>query len=158
MMKVFWELMTIRHFIAGLLCFSIYYLLEPFVILWLGPEYVLDHTILVLMLVYIYIANSRGVVDMYNHSHGLYADTWAAWVELILNLGITVGMGYYYGIIGILLGKIVSVLLIVVLWKPYYLESATGYLLERGGQVFCHIYHFFRVCFLCKTLYTFASG
>lgn len=121
MMKVFWELMTIRHFIAGLLCFSIYYLLEPFVILWLGPEYVLDHTILVLMLVYIYIANSRGVVDMYNHSHGLYADTWAAWVELILNLGITVGMGYYYGIIGILLGKIVSVLLIVVLWKPYYL-------------------------------------
>ena len=121
MMKVFWELMTIRHFIAGLLCFSIYNLLEPFVILWLGQEYVLDHTILVLMLVYVYIANSRGVVDMYNHSHGLYADTWAAWVELVLNLSITVGMGYYYGIIGILLGKIVSILLIVVLWKPYYL-------------------------------------
>ena len=124
MMKVFWELMVIRHFIAGLLCFSIYYLIEPFIVLWLGEEYILDHTILILLLVYLYMVNSRGVVDMYNHSHGLYADTWSAWVELALNVGITVGMGYYYGIIGILLGKIVSVLVIVVFWKPYYLFTS----------------------------------
>ena len=67
------------------------------------------------------MVNSRGVVDMFNHSHGLYADTWSAWVELILNVGITLVAGYHYGIIGILLGKIVSVFIIVVFWKPYYL-------------------------------------
>ena len=67
---------------------------------------------------------SRGVVDMFNHAHGLYADTWSAWAELILNVGITLIAGYFYGIIGILLGKIVSVFLIVVFWKPYYLFAS----------------------------------
>ena len=67
---------------------------------------------------------SRGVVEMFNHAHGLYADTWSAWAELILNVGITLIAGYFYGIIGILLGKIVSVFLIVVFWKPYYLFAS----------------------------------
>ena len=124
MMKVFWELMTIRHFIAGLLFTSIYFLMEPFISLWLGPQYVMDRTILILLLVYLYIMQSRGVVDMFNHAHGLYADTWSAWAELILNVGITLVAGYLYGIVGILLGKIVSVFLIVIFWKPYYLFTS----------------------------------
>lgn len=121
--KVFWELMTIHHFIAGLICCCIYFLIEPFISLWLGEKYIMNHTILVMLLIYQYIAQSRGVVDMYNHAHGLYADTWSAWVELILNISITVSVALKYGIIGILLGKIISVFVIVILWKPYYLFS-----------------------------------
>ena len=30
-------------------------------------------------------------------------------------------VGYFYGLVGILLGKIVSMILMVVIWKPYYL-------------------------------------
>jgi len=121
--KVFWELMTIRHFIAGLMCCGIYFLLEPFIALWLGEKYIMDHNILILLLIYQYIAQSRGVVDLYNHAHGLYADTWSAWGELILNISITIPVAFHYGIIGILLGKIISVFVIVVLWKPCYLFS-----------------------------------
>ena len=96
MMKVFWELMAIRHFIAGFLVTSLYFLLEPFISLWLGPQYIMDRTILLLLLIYIYMMQSRGVVDMFNHAHGLYADTWSAWAELILNVGITLIAGYFY--------------------------------------------------------------
>ena len=71
----------------------------------------------------LYIMQSRGVVDMFNHAYGLYADTWSAWVELLLNVGITIGIGIKYGIVGLLLGKIVSTFVIVVLWKPFYLFS-----------------------------------
>lgn len=124
MLKVFWELMTIRHFVAGILCFSIYFLIEPFTSLWLGNKYILDHRILILLSIYIYISNSRGVVDAFNHAHGLYADVWSAWVELLLNLSITIVAGIHYGIIGILLGKLISVGFIVILWKPYYLFSS----------------------------------
>ena len=88
MMKVFWELMAIRHFIAGFLVTSLYFLLEPFISLWLGPQYIMDRTILILLLIYIYMMQSRGVVDMFNHAHGLYADTWSAWAELILMLAL----------------------------------------------------------------------
>lgn len=124
MLAVFWELMTIRHFIAGILCFSIYCFIEPFICLWLGSEYIMDHWILVLLTIYTYIYTSRGVVDAFNHAHGLYGDVWSAWLELFLNVSITIVAGIKYGIIGILLGKLVSAGLIVVLWKPYYLFSS----------------------------------
>ncbi len=120
-MKVFWEMQAIRHFIAGLMCFAIVHLIEPFICLWLGSEYILDRWILILLVIYTYISNSRGVVDMYNHAYGLYADTWSAWVELIVNITTTIIAGSLWGIAGILLGKIVSVFFIVIFWKPYYL-------------------------------------
>ena len=120
-MKVFWELMFVRHFIAGFMVFALYTMLEPFISLWLGEKYIMNHTILVLLMIYLYISNSRGAVDMYNHAHGLYADTWSAWVELVINISITIILGLKYGIIGILLGKIISVTPIVIFWKPYYL-------------------------------------
>ena len=76
------------------------------------------------LIIYIYITNSRNSVDSFNYAHGLYADVWSAWAELIINISITIVCGLKWGIIGILLGKIVSLLAIVVLWKPYYLFSA----------------------------------
>ena len=120
-MKVFWEMITIRHFVAGILCFSTYHFVEPFISVWLGPQYILERKIVALLSIFIYISSSRGVVDMYNHAHGLYADTWSAWAELAINLSITLLTGFYWGIIGILLGKIVSTCVIIVIWKPYYL-------------------------------------
>lgn len=120
-MKVFWEIQAVQHTVAGLICFAMYELLEPFITLWLGEQYVMDHAILVLLLIYTYMSNSRSGVDMFNHAYGLYADVWAAWAELIINLSITIVFGHLYGIIGILMGKIVSVFIIVVFWKPYYL-------------------------------------
>ena len=122
-MKVFWELMVIRYFIAGFMVFSLYFLIEPFISLWIGSQYLFGNTILILLMVNLYIMQSRGVVDMFNHAYGLYADTWSAWVELLLNVAITVVIGIKYGIIGLLLGKIVSTFVIVVLWKPIYLFS-----------------------------------
>ena len=120
-MKVFWEMLTIRHFVAGFLCFSTYHFVEPLISVWLGEQYILDRTITALLAIYIYISSSRGVVDMYNHAHGLYADTWSAWTELAINIIVTVIAGYSWGIIGILLGKIISTGIIILLWKPYYL-------------------------------------
>ncbi len=124
MLSIFWEYTTIQHTIATILCFSLYNFLEPFVAHWLGTEYIMDHQILVLLVIFIYITNSRGSVDAFNYAHGLYADVWSAWAELIINVTITIVCGLQWGISGILLGKIVSLFAIVVLWKPYYLFTS----------------------------------
>jgi O-antigen/teichoic acid export membrane protein len=124
MLKVFWEFTTIQHTIAAILCFSLYNFLEPFIAHWLGTEYIMDNRILILLIIFIYITNSRNAVDSFNYAHGLYADVWSAWAELMINVSITIICGLKWGIIGILLGKIVSLLAIVVLWKPYYLFTS----------------------------------
>lgn len=53
--EVFWEMTTIRHFVAGFLCFTIYHFIEPFISLWLGPEYVMTKDILILLIINLYI-------------------------------------------------------------------------------------------------------
>lgn len=124
MLKVFWEYTTIQHTIAATLAFSLYAFLEPFVSHWLGSEYIMDNCILILLVIYIYITNSRNSIDAFNYAHGLYADVWSAWAELIINVGVTIICGIKWGIIGILLGKLASLIPIVVIWKPYYLFSS----------------------------------
>lgn len=124
MLKVFWEYTTIQHTIAAILTFSLYAFLEPFISHWLGSEYIMDNRILILLVLYIYITNSRNSVDSFNYAHGLYADVWSAWAELIINVSVTIICGLKWGVIGILLGKIASLIPIVVLWKPYYLFTS----------------------------------
>ena len=60
---------------------------------------------------------------MFISAHGLFSDVWASWIELGLNLGITICLAPFYGIAGILMGKIISVFFIAMIWKPYFLFS-----------------------------------
>ena len=123
-MRVFWEIQSVYYLIAGFAVFSVYHFIDPFITLWLGAEYILDHTILVLLIVNIFILLARNAVDMFNNAHGHYADTWSAWAEGITNIGVTLFCAPFWGIAGILVGKIVSLFFFVVLWKPYYLFSS----------------------------------
>ena len=124
MQKIFWEYTTIQHTIAATLAFSLYAFMEPFISHWLGSEYIMDNHILILLIIYIYITNSRGSVDAFNYAHGLYADVWSAWAELIINVSVTIICGLQWGIMGILIGKLASLIPIIVIWKPYYLFTS----------------------------------
>ena len=120
-MKVFWELTAIRFLIVGVIVFALLMFTQSFIVCWLGSEYLLSDIILYLLVFNLFIFFSRGVVEMYISACGLYQDVWAAWTELALNLTITLCLAPFYGIIGILLGKIVSVFFLAIFWKPYFL-------------------------------------
>ena len=122
-MKVFWELTAIRFLIVGIVIFGLLLFTQPFIICWLGKEYLLSNLIVYLLVFNIFIYLSRGVVEMYLSAYGLYQDVWAAWTELGLNLAITLCLAPIHGIIGILIGKIASVFFISMFWKPYFLFS-----------------------------------
>lgn len=121
--RVFWELMAVRYLIAGTVVFSIYYLIGPFIRLWIGEEYILSNTVLILLLVNLFILQTRWAVDIFINGYGLFYDVWAPLTEAGLNLGVSIIFARLWGIQGVLLGTTVSMLLIVCLWKPYFLYS-----------------------------------
>lgn len=122
-MKVFWELTATRFLIVGVVVYGLLLFLQPFIVCWFGAEYRLSDLIVYLLVFNIFIFLSRGVVEMYISAHGLFSDVWAAWTELALNIAITLCLAPLYGIVGILLGKILSVFFIAMFWKPYFLFS-----------------------------------
>ena len=107
-MKVFWELNTIMHFSAGVMVFGFYHFLEPFIIVWLGSEYVLSRSIILLLCILRYFNASTVMIIVFSSAYGLFADVWVAWIELAINIIITIFAGYHWGIEGILLGKVIS--------------------------------------------------
>jgi len=119
--RIFWELMSIRYLIAGTIVFAIYHLINPFIRLWLGEEYILGGGILVLLLVNFFIMQVRWAVDIFINGYGLFYDIWAPCTEALLNLGISIIFARLWGIEGVLFGTTVSMSLIICLWKPYFL-------------------------------------
>lgn len=152
-MKVFWELTAIRFFIVGIVVYGLLLFTQPFIACWFGEEYLLDNIILYLLVFNIFIHFSRGVVEMFIDASGLFSDTWTAWIEFIINITITLCLAPFYGIIGILLGKIVSVFFIASFWKPYFLfkhrfhTKVSAY--WRGSIIYYSIFG----GYLCITLF-----
>lgn len=122
-LDVFWELVAVRFFVAINVIFAIYYLIEPFISLWLGNEYVMPNTVLVLILLRFFIRLTRGATDQFIYGYGLFYDTWAPIVESIIFFIVAIFGGVIWGLNGILLGGIISLIIIVCCWKPYFLFS-----------------------------------
>lgn len=120
-LKVFRELFSSRFWIVTILAFGIYMLADPFISLWVGPQYQIDKLSLFLIVFTFYLNTIRSVVDSFINAYGLFKDIWAPIVEACINLGCSVLFGSIWGLPGILAGVIVSLMIIVFTWKPYFL-------------------------------------
>lgn len=118
--SVFWELTALRMWLASVVCFGIYSLGHSFITLWVGAEYVLPQSAYILLIGITFIQLSR-TNEIFINAYGIYQDIWAPVIEAVLNLGLSVILGYYYGLTGILSGVLISLLVMVVGWKPYFL-------------------------------------
>ena len=119
--KVFWEFNALYFWIGGVLVFSFYHIIEPFIVLWLGSEFILPPIVFLIMLINLYFMIVGQTARYFLNGYALFKDVWAPWVEASLNIGIAIGVGYFYGIFGVVLGIAISSLLIVIIWKPYFL-------------------------------------
>ncbi|MBS7347076.1 MAG: hypothetical protein KIG61_01520, partial [Muribaculaceae bacterium] len=75
----------------------------------------------VLIMITTFISMSRGAVDMFNFGYGNFHDTWSAWVEGAINITVTIITCSLWGLPGVLIGKLASMLPIIVIWKPIFL-------------------------------------
>ena len=119
--KVFWEYLTFRYWTTGIFIIALAFLINPIIGWWVGPQYILQDHIVFLILLNMYIMLTGPAVALFINAYGLYDDTWSAYAEAIINLTITIIVGYFYGLIGILLGKVISLILFAVIWRPIYL-------------------------------------
>lgn len=117
----FEELFSLRFFIAALFSFFFYTLTPSFILLWIGSEFLLPNSTLLLLTIMLFIQLSRQTIDNFTYAIGLFNDVWAPIVEFTINVGSSLILGYYFGLDGIIGGAIISLVCIVMLWKPYFL-------------------------------------
>lgn len=119
--RVYWEISSIYYLVAGGIVVSLYFLINPFITVLFGAEYVMSQLTIIIILINFYLGIIRTANDLFIAGYGLFHDIWAPIVEAIINVSVSVLGGYYFGINGVLIGSTMSVFLIVNLWKPYFL-------------------------------------
>ena len=120
-LKVFWELISIRFYVSGIFMFATFCFLPSFISLWLGNEYILSNTILVILVINILIGLIRMGIEQFLFAYGLFYDIWAPLLCIVIFLASTISGGYLWGINGVLLGNSLSIVLIYLIWKPIFL-------------------------------------
>lgn len=88
-------------------------LVSPFISFWIGEEYILNHTTLLLITAILFVDLVRNIIDSFNNAYGLFQDVWATMVEACINIGCSIWFGYLWGLPGILVGVLLSLLLII---------------------------------------------
>lgn len=156
--KVFEELLSIRFFISATLAAAVLFFSQPFIVVWIGEEYLLSFSTLILLTSMLFMLMVRVITDSYINAYGLYGDIWSPIIEASLNIGLSVLLGKFFGLNGIIGGVCISLLIIVMMWKPYYLftRAIKGYLgryvLSFTTNLAISIGTGFGVWYLCNSL------
>jgi len=135
-MQVFRVMQTLSYWIGGFLGFCLFFLLDDFVVLWLGRSFIFDVFTKIAILLNFYLSITLYPITAFREATGIYRKTKYAMVAAaVLKILFSVLMGYWLGLAGIVLATTVSRLLTYawyepkVLFRDYLGGSAAGYLL-----------------------------
>lgn len=100
------------------ICIAI--LINPFIKIWIGEEYVLSNFVAFLIALDLYLTGMQSVTTSFRNAYGLfYKAKYRPILMCILNLIISIILANYIGIAGVILGTIISKLLTIVWLDPY---------------------------------------
>lgn len=114
-------MMALRFYIGGIAIIVLYFVTEPFILVWLGEKYILSEYVLILFLLNMFIMQIRIPVDHFKDAYGLYQDVWAPVVQSLINLGMSMVLLQYFDLAGILMGTTISFSIVILMWRPYFL-------------------------------------
>ncbi len=146
MERVFYNAFFIGQWIYALAAICLYELLQPFIELSFGAHYLFDRSVVLILCVLLFLQGMRNAVATFWYALGkFWLDRYKALAEAVLNLVISIFLGSRYGVAGIFMGTILSMLLVPVWVDPYmffhhclnkspaaFAKKYAGYLLVIG--------------------------
>ena len=121
-LSFFEEYFVLRYWIASILCVVFFFQGHNFITLWLGEEFILTGNAFFWLNIYLFLVLTR-VIDPFVYAFGLYGDIYAPIIESIINLGLSMILGYYFGLSGVIAGVVISLIVVVSVWRPFYVYN-----------------------------------
>ena len=150
----------IYNWLSGWCACCLLCMFQPFVTLWVGKEYTLPIQVVFLICVYFYVLCIGNVTYTYREAAGLWwQDKYRPLVESLFNLIFNFILVLKFGVSGVVLSTILSMLLVNIPWasyilyKHYFKKSCKEYLKKIFVNIIlmCIISIFtYFICFLFK--------
>ena len=115
-----WKEMYVFTLYASLICGILFYLLaNPFIKVCFGDNLTFSNTIVLCIVINTVFRIIKNPIDKFKEAYGIFWDIYAPIIEAIVNLVSSVILAIHFGLIGIVIGTIISNVLITIIWKPY---------------------------------------
>lgn len=118
------EIFEIINFIAfwlfGFATICLYNLLNPFIELWLGKEFLISSAILIIVLLNYYLTGMRVPVYAVKTAAGIYdEDKYTPLIQSVVNLVLSIILVQSWGLAGVFMGTLVSSIVLPCWQRPY---------------------------------------
>ena len=132
--EIFRESTVIANYIGIILSVGFAVLIQNFIILWLGEEYLLDYPLVIAMTLNLFYSCINQPIWTYREAGGLYLKTkYIMLITAILNVALSIFLGKLIGISGIIFATVLSKLLVCFWYEPkllfrdYFKVSSIGF-------------------------------
>lgn len=144
--KNYGDLKTLSFLIFWISTFvtaSLIVLYQPFMLLWVGKDLMVDMPVVVCFCVYFFIFEMHGVLLTYKDAGGIWhEDRWRPLVTALVNLGMNLLMVRHFGLYGIILSTVLSTAVVGTPWLLHNLFTTLfpsrllkGYILQFGKYI-----------------------
>lgn len=115
----YWEKLNILFLAISIsLSFCTYKLINSFITLWLGKEFLLSEWTVMLILINLFIQFFRGVMEIFKDGSGFFDDIYLPISEAVINFVVSIILVQYIGLNGVIIGTIISNILIICIARP----------------------------------------
>lgn len=148
----FINLSLLNTFMIGISTSLFLCIFQPFMKMWLGTEYLLPFKTVLYIVISFYFLQVRYIVLNYKDAIGMWnKDAIRPYIEITINLILSIYLVKKIGIDGVLLGTIITYILISIPWETYVLhkyyfeKSVYIYYLKQTKYLITNI----TCCYLC---------
>lgn len=125
---IFRGIQLMNLWISGFCTIALGVLINPFITLWIGEEYLLSQATVWAIIISYYVQTNMKAIDMFRSATGLfYNDRYVPIFQCVINVVVSIIMVHYWGVAGIFVGTTSSILLTRFWVEPY--------------MVYRHIFH-----------------
>ncbi|SEC07319.1 hypothetical protein [Paenibacillus sp. GP183] len=124
--SVFKVTMLFNFWIYSFFTIALYVVIEPFITLWLGNNFIMEKSVLIVVMLNFYVSGMRRSISMVKTTSGIFhQDRYAPLVEAAVNLIFSIILVQYLGIAGVFIGTLISTLVVPFWIAPYLVYKNT---------------------------------
>ena len=130
--KVYKKVEFLNYWTNAFSSLSLYFLLTPFIRIWIGDKYLLDNSVIFLLIINFYIYISRLPIFSLRSAAGTFEpDRMSPIIESIINLVVSIILAKKIGVVGVYIGTLVSSF-VPYIWCPVIVHKYVFKFSSRG--------------------------
>jgi len=140
--SVFRKMAFLIFCIGGLSTVCLVNLLNPFIELWAGEDYLLSNSVVYVIVANFFFMQNRWLILIFKNDAGIFRpDMYKPLIEIVFNLSLSIFLVHIYGVLGVLVGTLANTFFVCI-WVEMYIvhkyifaTSLAGYLKMYAVQI-----------------------